>query len=82
MRELTEHHRTLLTELDRLGDQGALTCRLAGWEPTPWATNRMRTLARRGLVRRHESNAERWYITPAGRTALNPPAREGEGDQP
>ncbi|MCE4223452.1 hypothetical protein HCU64_06785 [Methylobacterium sp. C25] len=72
--KLTDDHLACLGALEKLALAGCLTGNLAvragGTTRASWATNRMRTLAKRGLVQRHESNAERWFITEAGRQAL------------
>lgn len=72
----------ILRELARAGSSGLLTGRLAmkvfgQGSPARRATTRCRTLARQGLVRRHESNDERWYITEAGQAAIEMRGRDG-----
>lgn len=72
---LTGAHVAMLAWLAAHPRCGALTGHLAEitfgeGSSASRATGRMRTLAKRGLVRRHETNRERWFITEVGRDAL------------
>lgn len=72
MRRLTDSEAAILSELDRLGSNGGLTGNLAPKLFGPAAASaRVRrpcqSLARIGLVVRHETNDQRWFITEADR---------------
>ena len=71
MRRLTDSETAILQDLDRLGSSGGLTGNLAPRLFGPGASSaRVRrpcqALARIGLVQRHPTNDQRWFITPAG----------------
>lgn len=82
MANLTEAQRAILAKLDRLGPHGGLTGSMAvhlfGAKATSARVRRpCVAMARVGLVARHPTNNERWFITDAGRSALSSPDTTG-----